>query len=156
MKSLKDALAALDQDESIEIEEVSPVYETEPVDVGGGSFLNAVAVVGTSLSPEDLLYNLRRIETSLGRVREKGKTLPRVIDLDILLYGDGAFKKQNLTIPHPRMTSRLFVMAPLADLAPDLVVPGENRTARRIAEVLERRYPGQRVIKLTVEAHPRE
>ena len=104
----------------IQITKMSSLIETEPV--GGspqGKYLNAVAECTTQLLPEDLLFALQEIEKSIGRV----KTVvdgPRVIDLDILLYDQIKFNKPNLTIPHPRMYSRDFVLNPLKEIAPHL------------------------------------
>jgi 2-amino-4-hydroxy-6-hydroxymethyldihydropteridine diphosphokinase len=102
---------------------LSPVYETEPVDyTGQGWFLNLVLEAETSLFPMQLLARVARIERSLGRVRAVPKG-PRTIDIDILLYGSAAIQSEALEIPHPRMAERRFVLAPLADLAPDLRHP---------------------------------
>ena len=115
--------------------EVSPAYETEPVDcpAGSGSFLNAVAILRWSGTPESLLEVLRGIESSLGRPLERAKNEPRSIDLDILYAGDAVVQTAVLTLPHPRLHERRFVLQPLADLRPALVLPGFTRT---VAELL--------------------
>jgi 2-amino-4-hydroxy-6-hydroxymethyldihydropteridine diphosphokinase len=108
---------------------VSPLYVTAPV--GGPpqpDFLNAAATFRTSLSPLELLALLRRLETEAGRERLGERYGPRPLDLDILLYGDLEIDIPGLVIPHPRLAERRFVLAPLADLVPDLVVPGTGRT----------------------------
>ena len=87
------------------------------------NFINAVIKIKTSLSALTLLRKLLRIEKTLGRVRVSGKLLPRTIDLDILLYGQKTYRLPHLTIPHPRMHRRRFVLEPLCELAPDLMHP---------------------------------
>jgi 2-amino-4-hydroxy-6-hydroxymethyldihydropteridine diphosphokinase len=107
---------------------VSPVYETEPVDYTGQRwFLNLVVEAETSLFPMQLLARAARIERGLGRIRTVPKG-PRTIDIDILLYGKAVIRSEALEVPHPRMDERRFVLAPLADLAPDLRHPIAHRT----------------------------
>jgi 2-amino-4-hydroxy-6-hydroxymethyldihydropteridine diphosphokinase len=113
---------------------VSPVYETEPVDYAGqGWFLNLVVEAQTELFPKQLLARTAKIERSLGRVRTVPKG-PRTIDIDILLYGDAVVRSPQLEIPHPRLTERRFVLAPLADLAPALRHPVTRQTVREMLE----------------------
>ncbi|HPA52224.1 MAG TPA: 2-amino-4-hydroxy-6-hydroxymethyldihydropteridine diphosphokinase [Thermoanaerobaculia bacterium] len=108
---------------------LSPVYRTAPV--GGPpqpDFLNAVAVGRTRLEPVALLATLLRLEAEAGRRRSPLRDGPRPLDLDLLLYGDLVLELPGLVLPHPRMASRRFVLAPLADLRPGLVVPGTGAT----------------------------
>lgn len=91
-------------------------------------FLNAVITGRTLLSPLDLLRLLRRLEAEAGRSPGGATNGPRTLDLDLLLYGDRQIDLPELVVPHPRLTGRRFVLAPLADLLPDLVVPGTGRT----------------------------
>jgi len=109
---------------------MSPIYRTSPV--GGPpqpDFLNAVLVGRTKLSAQALLTLLRKSESAAGRKRARGaRNEPRPLDLDILLYGEGQIATRRLTVPHPRMTRRLFVLVPLADVAPRRVVPGTGKT----------------------------
>jgi 2-amino-4-hydroxy-6-hydroxymethyldihydropteridine diphosphokinase len=124
---------------------VSPVYETEPVDVTGqGWFLNLVVEAGTDLFPLQLLARSMRIERDLGRVRTTPQG-PRTIDIDILLYGSSRVKTAELEIPHPRMAERRFVLEPLADLAPDLRHPITGKSVREmldaVAHQVARRLP---------------
>lgn len=121
---------------------VSPVYRTAPV--GGPpqpDYLNAVAVGETRLSPVALLVLLQAIEDEAGRVRVVGRRdEPRTLDLDLLLYGTRRIATRDLTVPHPRLAERRFVLAPLADLAPRHVVPGAGKTvARLLAEAPDQR-----------------
>jgi 2-amino-4-hydroxy-6-hydroxymethyldihydropteridine diphosphokinase len=112
----------------------SPVYETEPVGYTAQCwFLNLVVEAETTLLPMQLLSRIGRIERALGRVRTMPKG-PRTIDIDILLYGDAVVRRATLEIPHPRMAGRRFVLAPLADLAPDLRHPVTHRTAREMLD----------------------
>jgi 2-amino-4-hydroxy-6-hydroxymethyldihydropteridine diphosphokinase len=102
---------------------VSPMYETAPV--GGpkqGRYLNAVVVLDTDMSPQELLEMCLGIEREHGRERRE-RWGPRTLDLDILLYGDETIADENLTVPHPRMTERRFVLEPLLDAWPDAALP---------------------------------
>jgi len=113
----------------------SALYETEPVDCAPGTdaFLNAVVEIETALEPAALLARLRAFEEQHGRAADRAKNSPRVIDLDLLYCGESKSESFELTLPHPRMTTRRFVLQPLADIRPDLVLPGEART---VAELL--------------------
>lgn len=106
-----------------EIVRVSSVYETEPVGLADQpTFLNAVAQISTGLNARQLLKNLLEIEQSLGRERSV-RNGPRMIDLDLLLYGSSVILEPGLEVPHPRLNERRFVLAPLAEIAPELVHP---------------------------------
>jgi 2-amino-4-hydroxy-6-hydroxymethyldihydropteridine diphosphokinase len=134
--SLRAAVAALRrQDPGLE---VSPVYETEPVDCpeGSGRFLNAVAILRWEKSPPALLEFLRGIESDLGRPPLRSQNAPRTIDLDILYAGDTVCDHGGLTLPHPRLHLRWFVLAPLADLRADLRLPGFSRSVRELLEAV--------------------
>lgn len=109
---------------------ISPVYETEPRDLREQRwFLNLVAEAHTTLFPMQLLARLLKVERKLGRKRIVPKG-PRTIDIDILLYGNNVVNTPKLRIPHPRYAERRFVLAPLADLAPDLRDPVTRKTVR--------------------------
>ena len=106
---------------------VSRLRETEPVGyVDQPRFLNGAALVETELAPRRLLENLLEIERRLGRTRAGPRFGPRTIDLDLLLYGDETVDEPGLTLPHPRLHERRFVLEPLAELQPGLVVPGRG------------------------------
>jgi 2-amino-4-hydroxy-6-hydroxymethyldihydropteridine diphosphokinase len=105
----------------------SSLYRSAPVGYADQpDFINAVALIETTLAPQALLDALLGIEREHGRVREFPNA-PRTLDLDIVLYGDSAVQEPGLTIPHARMLERAFVMVPLAEVAPDAAVPGHGR-----------------------------
>lgn len=106
----------------------SSVYETEPVDYKEQDwFLNCVAEISTTLEPLTLLRRLRRVETELGRQRAIPKG-PRTLDMDILLFGDSVLQTDELTIPHPRMLQRRFVLEPLREIAATHQIPNTGKT----------------------------
>src|SRR5262249_12112013 len=120
---LDGALNLLEQ-AGIKVERVSSVYETAPVGgpPGQGAFLNAAARITTELAPQALMDLLLQTEQRLGRARTVHHG-PRTIDLDLLLYDDRVVHEPGLEVPHPRLQERWFVLAPLADIAPDVVHP---------------------------------
>lgn len=118
--ALRQALKALGQCPGTRVLRVSPLYGSAPVDAGGPDYLNAVAEVATTLTPEALLQALQAIEQSAGRERPY-RNAPRTLDLDILWFGDQVIDTPTLTVPHPRMAERAFVLRPLADLLPERV-----------------------------------
>lgn len=108
---------------------ISSVYETEPVEVEkGGDFLNMVVCVGTDLSPSGLLGRILMIESKLGRIRCETRYSSRTMDIDIVLYDNEIIEKDSLTIPHPRMHLRKFVLVPLNELAPGLIHPVSGKS----------------------------
>lgn len=119
----------------------SSLYESAPLDAGGGDYLNAAARVRTSLAPLVLLRSLQAIEVRHGRTRPFANA-PRSLDLDLLLYGDAVLATPELTLPHPRLLQRAFVLKPLAEIAPGLRIPGHGG----LAEVLSA-LGTQRVVK---------
>ena len=127
---------------------LSGLYETTPVGLDGGLFLNAVAVIETLLEPGMLLEALLSMESAMGRTRKPGKAGSRVIDLDLLIYGNITVEEKRLTLPHPRMLRRRFVMEPLAEVAPDLRIPPEGTKASEIAADLAKSHPEQEVRRL--------
>lgn len=128
------------------VELVSSIYETEPVEVTDQPwFLNCAVAMETEKTPEQLLSEILSIEEEMGRrrVQEKG---PRNIDVDILLYGGAVVESPSLTIPHPAMQQRRFVLEPLAEIAPEARNHGSGRSVREMLEALP---PGQAVRKIT-------
>ena len=100
----------------------SSLYRSAPVDAGGPDYVNAVIEVLTALSAPELLAQLQRIELEAGRTRSH-KNAPRTLDLDLLLFGSASIESARLTVPHPRMQQRAFVLLPLAQIAPQAVPP---------------------------------
>ncbi len=120
------ALAALPQSQ---LQARSSLYRTAPFGYADQpDFINAVAAIATSLTPRQLLDALLALELARGRAR-KFANAPRTLDLDVLLYGDRQINEPGLTVPHPRMHERAFVLAPLAEIAPDCVIPGRGAVA---------------------------
>ncbi len=117
----------------------SAIYETKPVDCepGAEEFLNAVVEFDYAGDPVNLLEQLIRIEESLGRKRDHPKNVSRKIDIDLLYYGDSKMDNERLQLPHPRIHLRKFVLQPLADIRPDLVLPNERKTVRDLLVELE-------------------
>jgi 2-amino-4-hydroxy-6-hydroxymethyldihydropteridine diphosphokinase len=116
------------------ISRVSSVYETEPVDTNDQRwFLNLAVEAATDLFPMQLLWRIAKVEHALGRVRTVTNG-PRTIDIDILLYSRAVIHSPALEVPHPRMAQRRFVLAPLAELAPDLRHPVTRRTVREMLD----------------------
>lgn len=119
--------------------DASAVYETAPLHVADQpAFLNACCVGRAFLSPRQLLTELQRIEELAGRERRGLRYGPRILDLDLLLYGSRVVSTSDLVVPHPRMRERAFVLVPLLDIAPDWRVPGDDATPERsVAELAE-------------------
>jgi len=118
-----DAVARLRRLPATSVTGVSSLYRTAPVDSSGDDYINAVARIDTTLDAEALLRALLDIEQQHGRERPY-RNAPRTLDLDVLLYGDAQIASPTLTVPHPRLTQRAFVLVPLLELAPSIVIPG--------------------------------
>jgi 2-amino-4-hydroxy-6-hydroxymethyldihydropteridine diphosphokinase len=129
LATLRSALAALRAISSDGECLVAPIYQTRPLDCPPGSpdFLNTVVEIGFDGGARRLLETTRGIENRLGRTRGALRNAPRVIDLDLLYCGDERIDSEGLTLPHPRMLERRFVLQPLADIRPDLVLPRSLR-----------------------------
>ncbi len=141
LQVMKKALKRLDESKGVAVSAVSPLYETDPI--GGpiqGLYLNACAELKTERQPADLMNLLLNIERELGRVRHAGlpsfyqRWGPRLIDLDLLLYGNIIMKTPVLELPHPRMAERKFVLVPLSDIAAGVPEP---KTGKTIATLLK-------------------
>ena len=116
--------------------QMATIAETPPLGPTQRDYLNTVIEVETTLSPQELLGCVKRLEQQLGRAPSPQRWGPRIIDVDILLYADRIVEEERLTIPHPRMQARRFVLEPLAQLAPDLVHPVLKRTMQELLEAL--------------------
>jgi 2-amino-4-hydroxy-6-hydroxymethyldihydropteridine diphosphokinase len=122
------AVTALGEAAGVEIRKVSSLYETSPL--GGPpqrSFINAVAEISTTLDPHDLLHTVKGIEAKLGREPSDMRWGPRVVDLDVLLFGEEKVNDPDLEIPHARISERRFVLVPLLEIAPDAADPWGTR-----------------------------
>jgi 2-amino-4-hydroxy-6-hydroxymethyldihydropteridine diphosphokinase len=119
-QAVQDAFEALAATPHVRLGARSSLYRTAPLDAAGPDFVNAVAQVDTTLNAPDLLAQLQRIESEAGRQRPY-RNAPRTLDLDLLLYGGARIDSPLLTVPHPRMHQRAFVLVPLAEIAPHAV-----------------------------------
>jgi len=129
-KSMAAALRILDGDDKTSVVAVSSLYRTPPWGkLDQPDFLNAAAAITTALAPRDLLALCLDAERRLKRVRQE-RWGPRLIDIDILLFGDRVIHETGLEVPHPRMLERAFVLAPLVEIAPDLAVGGKSVSER--------------------------
>jgi 2-amino-4-hydroxy-6-hydroxymethyldihydropteridine diphosphokinase len=117
LAALQAALRALGALPGTRLVRNSRIYRSAPVDAGGPDYLNAVAELETALAAPELLRELQRVEADAGRERPY-RNAPRTLDLDLLLYGSARIESDALTVPHPRMWERAFVLLPLAELAP--------------------------------------
>lgn len=136
LKWIEQAIESLQATEGINVSRISKVYETSPVDyLDQPDFYNLVCEIQTDLTPLQLLYQVQQIEQKLKRVR-KIRFGPRTIDIDILLYDEQIIQKPELTIPHPRMQNRAFVLIPLFELAPSMVIPSIQQPIAALLEQL--------------------
>jgi len=117
----------------------SAIYETDPVDCepGANKFLNAIVEFDYDRDPPSLLEELLRIEKALGRKRDHPKNVSRTIDIDMLYYDQRIIEDERLQLPHPRMHLRKFVLQPLADIRPGLILPGQTQTVDELASKVE-------------------
>jgi 2-amino-4-hydroxy-6-hydroxymethyldihydropteridine diphosphokinase len=144
--NLRAAIGRLGQDALGQVISASSFYETEPVEFTEQAwFLNAVVALETNAAPHQLMKDLLYIEQEMGRTRTQRKG-PRIIDIDILLFGDAVIDSLDLTIPHPAMATRRFVLEPLTEIAPEVLHPVLKKTAQ---ELLDSLPSGQAVRKIS-------
>jgi 2-amino-4-hydroxy-6-hydroxymethyldihydropteridine diphosphokinase len=144
-KHLRDAIRRLEAEGHVV--SISSFYETEPVEFTDQSwFLNCAVALETTKTPEQLIAAMLRIETEIGRRRTQAEKGPRTIDIDILLFGETIIKSDKLTIPHPAMQQRRFVLEPLSEIAPEVRHPVWHRTVRELRDALP---AGQAVRKIS-------
>ena len=131
---LQEAVRRLGRDRLVLVVAISPVYETEPVDVAQPqeSFLNQVVLLSTQAEPAELLRLCQNIETDLGRPEDHEQGIPRTMDVDIITYGDRIRSDPRLKLPHPRYHQRRFVLLPLADVYPEFSDPVTGRSLQQL------------------------
>lgn len=134
--NVADALARLAAYPGCRLVASSSCWRTAPIDSAGDDYINAVAAVDTDLDAHALLAALMAIEQAHGRERPY-RNAPRTLDLDLLLYGDAVIDTPSLSVPHPRMHERAFVLAPLLEIAPDADIPGRGRAAGFLPRVAD-------------------
>ncbi len=129
--NLAGAISALGVVDGISRITTSSVYESDPLEnPDQPKFLNTIVAAQSVLKPFDLLDETQRIETMLGRPRHHIKNYPRTIDIDIICYGSVFISTERLSIPHPKIAERKFVLVPFAEIAPDFIVPGYNKSVK--------------------------
>lgn len=134
-RTVREAVAALATLRGCRLAGVSDLYASAPVDAGGPEFVNAVAALDCSLQPEALLAELQALETRFGRLRPY-RNAPRTLDLDLLFFGDREVESPGLSVPHPRLHERRFVLEPLLQLAPGIQHPRLGPLAACLPQVL--------------------
>lgn len=147
--ALRAAFAALSTLPRTRLSARSSIYRSAPIDAAGPDYLNAVARIDTGLSALELLAHLQAIERQHGRERPY-RNAPRTLDLDLLLYGDQTIATPALTVPHPRLHQRAFVLVPLAELAPEIEIPGLGPVAVLLPGVAD-----QAIVRLACAVSPR-
>jgi 2-amino-4-hydroxy-6-hydroxymethyldihydropteridine diphosphokinase len=134
--TLRHALELLADEPAVDVVAVSSFRETDPLGVvEQPPFVNAAAELETTLAPRTLLETLLDIEARLGRVRDGTRWGPRVVDLDLLLYGDAVVDEPGMVVPHPHLHERRFALEPLAELDPELLVPGCGTVSALLARL---------------------
>jgi 2-amino-4-hydroxy-6-hydroxymethyldihydropteridine diphosphokinase len=141
-QTLKDAVVCLAQQHTITVLAKSSLYRTEPIDAGGDDYFNCVVKLETTLPVRHLLALCHKIELHFGRERPF-RNAPRTLDLDILLYGEQSIDEPDLIVPHPRLTERAFVLVPLVEIDPALIIAQHGR-----ADALLPAVAGQRIEKM--------
>ncbi len=143
LATIAEALRRLEADGQVRVVAVSHVYETDPVPAGQPMYLNAAAALSTGLGTDELLARAQSVERSLGRIRREGERWgPRTIDIDLLMDGESVVSNAGprggpLTLPHPRMMERAFVLVPLAEIAADARIPPGALTVRSLVDRLD-------------------
>lgn len=138
LQNARNAIDFLQKIPETSLDASSSFYKTAPVDACGDDYVNAVIRLKTALEPDKLLKELWKIENLLGRERPF-RNAPRTLDLDILLYDTDFIQTEHLTVPHPRMTERAFVLVPLHEIAPELCIPGKDPLAMLISRLADQK-----------------
>lgn len=129
----------------MEVKKVSSFYLTEPVGIKGGWFVNCVLEVRTDSDPKKLLKILLEIEKRMGRIRTK-KKISRVIDLDLLFYKGKIIKEKDITLPHPRLHKRRFILIPLAEINPELYHPILKKSVKELLRSLTDEHRVEKIV----------
>lgn len=132
--NVREALVALNTIEATRVTAQSSLFRTSPIDADGDDYVNAVARITTALPAEELLKALFKLEQTFGRERSYVNA-PRTLDLDLLLYGERIIESASMTVPHPRMTTRAFVLIPLLQIDPFIDIPGRGAAHRFVPAV---------------------
>lgn len=149
IEALKAAVVDLEGTDGVAVKSVSPFYTTSPVESSGPDYVNAVALVETTLTPMALLKVCQNIELAHGRVRPQGViNAPRTLDLDVIDYEGVISDDPVLTLPHPRMHERLFVLVPLADICPEWQMKNGQSIEETIKKV-KKMHPDQKIFTLS-------
>lgn len=135
---IQDAIVCLAQNPELKVLTRSCMYQSAPVNASGNDFINAVISIETQLTPNDLLHICQKVENTFGRERPFINA-PRTLDLDVLAYDFVSVQEETLTIPHPRMVERAFVLLPLLEIAPDIDLPGFGKLAQYVDNVAHQR-----------------
>jgi 2-amino-4-hydroxy-6-hydroxymethyldihydropteridine diphosphokinase len=137
LENCRDALAALNRTDTVDVESISRFYLTEPMEYFDQPwFVNAAAKINTSLDPVGLLALLKSFEVKYGRVDSGVRFGPRSLDFDIIFFNDMIIETEHLIVPHPRMHNREFVLRPISDLVPEMVHPVFNKSIRQLLDEL--------------------
>ena len=135
LSNLEEAISSIDKVQQIRVVLKSKIYETSPMEnLNQDNFLNQVIQIDTDIKPLELLKILKNIENTMGRTENKEKYMPIIIDLDILAYHDFLFENQNLSIPHPKIKFRKFILKPWTDIAPDYILPNSKHTIKELLD----------------------
>lgn len=139
-QALQEVISRIGKEDGVKVVKSSSFYRTAPIDSSGPDYVNAVIEVQTSLTASALLEALLKIEKEFGRVRPVGiHNAPRTMDLDLLLYSDEVIQSEFLTLPHPRMHERAFVLVPLCEISPSVNIPGKGRAEDFLAKVKDQK-----------------
>lgn len=135
---IKDAIVCLAQRPELRVKTRSCMYKSAPIDATGNDFINAVISIETSIQPKELLAICHQVENEFGRDRPFVNA-PRTLDLDLLIYDEVEINDEHLTIPHPRLTERAFVLLPLLEISPNLGLPGLGQLSQYLQHVEHQR-----------------
>lgn len=139
-QALKDVIDRINEEDEVAVIKTSSFYKTTPIDSSGPDYINAVIEIKTELTAEQLLHRLLEIEKEFGRVRPVGiHNAPRTMDLDLLLFEDEVRQSEFLTLPHPRMHERAFVLVPLCEIDAEVHIPGKGLAKEFLSAVKDQK-----------------